>query len=524
MKLRPWPLAVGLALLAAACNPFASGDDVPDLVAAFDWEMAPRFGLDGDGDGRIDVPNSEEYVRGLDPGACPGGCAGRMAAFQVTLDATSSRSDSAAIDSYRWEVAAAGSEVVRTLQGPRVDVSMAEGDHEVVLTVGRGADTASVTGTVAVRDHLIVVLGDSYASGEGNPESNFVTGGAFFDEVVGLWADDGGADPDAVVAFDHRRAHRSTLAAGAQAALELELADPRSSVTLVFLASSGAAIESGILGPHGGVVYELPEGGEVAPDLAPQLEELAGLLGCGGAAGPPACDRVVDALVVSVGGNDIGFGAIWGGLVALDPLLDVGGAYDRLVEEVLVSAQERIDRLPDLFEQLAAGVAAAVETEVVLVTAYPSATTTVADGRVVTCPEVAALLPGLEIDAAELDLADERVIDPLNDAIAAAAADHGWVFVDGHLEAFQGHGMCGTAPYPPEDYPGNPYPAFVSVPDDPAVRWFRQAEESAAIQGTPDQDFFRPENLATRGTLHPNEYGHQVIKAALVAELVDLLS
>ena len=54
------------------------------------------------------------------------------------------------------------------------------------------------------------------------------------------------------------------------------------------------------------------------------------------------------------------------------------------------------------------------------------------------------------------------------------------------------------------------------MPDDPTIRWFRQAEESTAIQGAPDTGF-RPADLSTRGTLHPNEYGHQAIKEALQA-------
>ena len=52
----------------------------------------------------------------------------------------------------------------------------------------------------------------------------------------------------------------------------------------------------------------------------------------------------------------------------------------------------------------------------------------------------------------------------------------------------------------------------------PGVRWFRTADESAAIQGG-SGGFFRPERLATNGTFHPNEYGHQGYRNALLAVL-----
>jgi lysophospholipase L1-like esterase len=58
----------------------------------------------------------------------------------------------------------------------------------------------------------------------------------------------------------------------------------------------------------------------------------------------------------------------------------------------------------------------------------------------------------------------------------------------------------------------------VIVPTDPSVRWFRRADESAVIQGA-SGNAFRPTDLATTGTLHPNELGHQIIRNELLAVL-----
>ena len=52
-------------------------------------------------------------------------------------------------------------------------LQLAEGSYPVGLTVpASGGQTASTTKTVHVRDRLMVVMGDSYASGEGNPEKD----------------------------------------------------------------------------------------------------------------------------------------------------------------------------------------------------------------------------------------------------------------------------------------------------------------------------------------------------------------
>ncbi len=124
------------------------------------------------------------------------------------------------------------------------------------------------------------------------------------------------------------------------------------------------------------------------------------------------------------------------------------------------------------------------------------------------------LVPALEVDSHELEIVGERVIGPLNAQLRALATANGWNFVDGHLPVFAGHGYCGSDPYQGGLYTGNPYPDTVTTPDDPGMRWFRRAAESAAIQG--GAAIFTPERLGTTGTFHPNEFGHQAYKDALL--------
>ena len=98
------------------------------------------------------------------------------------------------------------------------------------------------------------------------------------------------------------KCHRSTKAGSSIAARRIEELDPHSSVTFVHLACSGATILKGLLGPYGGVEDQKTE-------LAPQVED----------AEQWAQSREIDALYVSIGGNDLGFANIIVSCIALEP-------------------------------------------------------------------------------------------------------------------------------------------------------------------------------------------------------------
>jgi hypothetical protein len=478
-----------------------------DLIPLIAWSVPERFGVDGNADGRIDVPNTAEYAHNLAPGTCSNGCPEGPPTFAVTLSGAGSVSEVGPIDDYRWEVRR-GSEVVASVvtAAPESEIRLAEGPYDVSLTVTSGDRNATATRSIEVSDILIVAIGDSYASGEGDPESNEIDSSGRIDRVVGIWADDGAGGPEEAA---HRSAHRSTLAATPQAALALEAADEQSSVTLLFTARTGATIDEGLLGPHPG---SEDEGGSAS---LPQIEAVAAMLGCTPSPDGPRCDRTIDILTVSIGGNDVGFNVVIGGLVLADPDLAFRLAYNFAVNEVFSVAEAGIGELAGKYAALDEAIRSRLAVDEILLVAYPSA---VGSGDQL-C-EVAAedLVAGLEADRDEIVQAIERVIDPLDRAMASAASRLGWVYVDGHLGEFASHGYCGADPYPPQDYPGNPFPEPVVVPADPLVRWFRRADESALIQGAPAGSF-RPTDLATSGTLHPNEYGHHSIRTAILAAL-----
>ena len=181
---------------------------------------------------------------------------------------------------FRWTIAnAAGSQNTawQSMKSCRQLTHLAEGHYMLTLHVRTGPNTASTTVSADVRALLIVALGDSYASGEGNPRNvdAFLNSPTLFSPFTAYW--------------DDEQCHRSVLGAPAQAALALQRDNPHVAVTLVDVSCSGATIDSGLLGPQRAI-----------GQMQSQLEQVRQIVGA----------HRIDAITVSIGGNDIGFGSI----------------------------------------------------------------------------------------------------------------------------------------------------------------------------------------------------------------------
>ncbi len=124
---------------------------------------------------------------------------------------------------------------------------------------------------VKVRDWLIVGMGDSNGSGEGNP------------------------------LFYYNRCNRSVVSYQVRAARYIEDHDPRSSVTFLHTACSGA--KTGHLWQRD---YKGTRGG--IGTLEPQLDQIGRLVGRRENERPKKPQRTIDAAFVSIGVNDLGFG------------------------------------------------------------------------------------------------------------------------------------------------------------------------------------------------------------------------
>ncbi len=285
------------------------------------YDQSPALDLD-DRDDTIDPPqpwNDDTYRQYLRPDR-----------WRVDLSATISNAfNFGTPQSWQWElVGDDGSTYAASGQNPVVLVDEL-GAYEATVTVtDAGGATLTRTQEVSIDDLLVAVVGDSLNSGEGNPD---VPGN--FPSEISQWVD---ADCD-----------RSRLSGAALAAKDLEDRDPRASVTFVNVACTGAWSTSLVDGPHPGVLNdgvahppqlrglaaalcqdEIPASSDAAFPFDPDVE----LTGDGFAvvAGTesslddynctdePGLDRPIDAMIMSVGVNDIGFRDVILGCADLD--------------------------------------------------------------------------------------------------------------------------------------------------------------------------------------------------------------
>ncbi len=177
-----------------------------------------------------------------------------------------------------------------------------------------------------VKDVLIVGFGDSFASGEGNPDvpveldesrrSNNLYPARVNNDTSGSaqWLDE--------------LCHRSLYSHQLRAALQIGIENPHGAVTFMGYSCSGAAVEKGILGPQSYVEYVTQPDGNSSSSIHAItgsrkdtqlywfLREMC-LDGVQNTDGYWLCPnnhfrRNVDFVFLSVGGNDIGFSNLVG--------------------------------------------------------------------------------------------------------------------------------------------------------------------------------------------------------------------
>ncbi len=173
---------------------------------------------------------------------------------------------------FKWTVQGDGKTETLPDTGCKVSATVKSlGTYSVTAEEMKGGVADGVKATndeVVVRDWLIVALGDSNGSGQGSPP------------------------------YIYPQCDRSTTSHQYQVAQYLEDHDPRSSVTFVWASCSGARSDQ--LWRN---TYEGQEPGQ-GSTLPPQLDQIEGRL--------TGSKRTVDAVVMSIGINDIFFGPIMG--------------------------------------------------------------------------------------------------------------------------------------------------------------------------------------------------------------------
>lgn len=490
----PWPVEY-------IARSYGLDDEAPSLTASFDWSMPARFGMDSDGDALIDYFDTRESVN-------PTG-------WTVHLNACGSSAPGGSISEYLWTIDGAQQDAQSACDGLSYRFP-AEGAYQVTLTVTSGAgETAAQSKELIGQDWLIVSLGDSYASGQGVPDIPIGQQPGYWVQSAitraeGCFMDQSGILPGIVDPLDGSRdsgarclalstpgnplvatwqdagCYRSAHAGPAQAAILLERGDPRTSVTLLHLACSGDRI----------------------PDLPSQIEAANRMIG----------DREVDAVVISIGGNDARFSDIIRMCMNQEPcndeifslVVDPAGCefaipLDRFQEcvdfigdfggspgspsaqRVFLNAVYNEDcsesgpgcrRLLDLFEDFKDRELAQLKGLVipnstvqdqgwVYLTEYPGVSRD--DSGDICQADSINVLPGWS--GIELEWVDTVIAPQLNQIMSGAAQEAGWNLIGGIYDGFGVHGLCARD------------------------TWIVRLQESFLTQGDPT------------GSIHPNRKG-----------------
>lgn len=470
--------------------------------------------------------------------------------------------------------------------------------HHITVTLPDGARTLSTD--IVVRDILIVSFGDSFSAGEGNPEKPVAWSNTFsdygrssrhgtFPQIVDNFPVRlGGAEfwGDNAANWTNSQCHRSLYSGHTKAALQYALEHPHGTVTLLNYSCTGAEVFEGILN-----AWWARDVAQQHWDDAPQLvkalrdlcddqsaymqtdwskgdrndkhfnDKIADIAKCG------KLIRSIDVLLLSIGGNDIGFANMIANtsinVPASGPLK--GGrpwAYGiwRAASGPQTFAAGRAKAralLPGHYRELARQLQAylSVDAGKVILSAYPDVST---DEHGKTCQ---TRTTGMDVHAifgtnnpAASDQA-EAFTDFLHTFMKTQAARLGWQFADQHVadakadNNFRGHGLCAngappdspvdptvTTRFPRPTLPGSPpfvwtpfYPTDYP-PYSPRNRWLVTPNDSYLATNYLDShlgldDPVQPVYAATlSGSFHPNALGQAALADSVLVSMRTVLA
>lgn len=428
---------------------------------------------------------------------------------------------------YEWHVEKVGggfsTTVVNKNDLPPTDVARAvfdvpgEGEYSCSLTVrGKNNFTTSQTHTIKIKEYLIVSIGASYGSGQGNPDipgkpdlaalaaeslvdlttitdtdtvNWFENDLPFFSfvgdvvnkalslafdpvvdwvEIIGNWFATVGA-PTVAAKFEKKlpmdpepfwlepqadRSMRSGHALGAAALEKRRPGEEKILVTYLNFCREGSTIPNGILNVRG---QDFGFDSWIGKGQIDELKEISDV-------------RPIDALIIDIGGNDVGFSSYLKKLVKESEILhEIERDFNKDLEKL------KNDRFPKLLNRLKP-----LRIHDIFLTEYPYAMFEKMVGGKPTVQSAceAFALEGLPVDI-KRDEADAifELGKQLNTALKEIADANKWVYVDGIADGFAGRGYC----------------------EKESIRFYRRIAESFVLQG----DY--------RGGMHPNRKGHEWI-------------
>lgn len=362
------------------------------------------------------------------------------------------------------------------VSGPGIELPYPGGAEISVNVVGE----PPIIAEARVRDLLIAGMGDSFASGEGNPNQPV----AFAEQrrFRNMYPERKQNDAGGSAVWTDELCHRSLYGQQLRAALQIAVENPQATVTFLDYSCSGASVAEGILGPqtyvervaNGDSNAQLAArpvaGGEKDSQLYRLMRELClekpeirhGIPNCPG----NRFRRSIDFLFLSVGGNDIGFSNI----VAWASLRESASAAIASFFGATVSAKEFSRRMRDILPDAYARLSAVLEATLpitsaddgvfdpsrIILTAYPDLVTNEAGEICEAAPNEGddedryAANQSLDMFSSWLTARESRLkavreqFAILHKRMRDLAGDHGWTFA-GQAYAdrmFEGHGFC----------------------------------------------------------------------------------
>jgi hypothetical protein len=374
-------------------------------------------------------------------------------------------------------------QVERPCDAALTDQRVAPNQRTAISVVAKSAAGASAMGstTVEPRDVLIVGLGDSTASGEGNPTRSvaltdigfcfrrvlrsdrqrfFLPGRARAHVVAdcptpGDELDERDAWDAAAAEWLYPQCHRSLYAYQARAAIALAVENPSLSVTYLPLACTGATIRQGILAAQN--ARERPkQAGVPAPRQVPsQVAQLSSYLGMTDNNRTPS--RRPDLIFLSVGANDIGFsGLVANVIVTQEPERGILARGKLLVDPN--NARTQLRPLGDDFKSLRSALLRFVGNDLQRVM-FATCSNPAMHGGDSSCPASRRGFdahPAFSVDGSKLQetvkFVEEEFIPKLKAYVTcesgggcANAERDRMTYVDEHRPAFARHGFCESA-------------------------------------------------------------------------------
>jgi hypothetical protein len=329
--------------------------------------------------------------------------------------------------------------------------------------------------------HLIAFMGDSFAAGEGAPST---TGGPKWVSEPCHRSEENGRARVAEL-LGALVPNRTVLTAnGLRTVDDFQTKD---------VSCTGATITSGILGPYSGISRMRPEGPGPNFVQKPQIEQIETWM-----AEAPRNRQSIDTLVISIGGNDVGFAQIIS--TCMNPLEGDCNENDHL-RSVMENGNFYMphligyNRLRSAFLDMERQIRERLNPKRVILVGYPTGSRDEHGKLCDNFDENFHILPNgdgyvpsnfggatAHVTADESLFIETSLISRINRERKEIATELGWQFVD--IQSFtKTHGYCAAKP------------------------WFNTPKTAFAKQG----DF--------NGTAHPNATGYKVYENFLLREI-----